>query len=174
MTTAPTQLAKVIDAIEELVGLVDDIAGGAKLFGTPARVSINGEFNPAGPWPTAIITFDDEEAEDLDRTNTKQGQWLPWVVEVAFSAGSEPDGDNLSHKHTNLVRLVKDQFGTDANRRLPHTTHGNTASETHYTGGGARLTPISGSANEAPAAWRFRLFFRTLYRHRIGDSTVAA
>lgn len=195
--TTPTVLAEVMAALAENLATIQVIGGGAQLFGgdgTPAnwdvpegptrgtRVYFQGEPVPlGGPFPLALVRFDDEEFDELDQT-TRRGMTLPLTIEVAFDLNplTEPDAHpTLRDVHTNLVRAVKDHLGLEANRRLP--TAANPVAtpgivDITYAGGGAKLTPLDDDAqgDGGPARFAFALDYVLIYRHSPGDSTVAA
>lgn len=184
MSTDPTVLANVMYGIENVLVNVLDIAGTNPLFGSTVPTSsacrVFGIRKPVadmgGAAPYAVVNFNDET--DATETTGKQQQELPFAVRVVFDNddGSEPDGDNLRERHTNLIRLVKDAFLQEANRQLP-LSGSPSAEDTRYVGGGARLEIIDVDADDdtfvpkTPARFSFELRFAARYRHEPTDST---
>ncbi len=196
--TAPTVLARVMDALAENLAAVEVIAGGGvQLFGgdgVPAnwdvpdgplrgsRIYFQGEPVPdGGPFPLIVILFDDEEFEELDQT-TKRGMILPYTLLIMFDLNPETEPDahpTLRDIHTNLIGLVKDHLGLEANRGLPLAGYTNPATgdsttvvDNTYDGGGAKLEPLDedAEAKGGSARYSFALNYRLTYRHDPGDS----
>ncbi len=199
--TTPTVLARLMAALAENLATIQVIGGGDQLFGgdgNPAnwdvpvgpsrRSRIYFEHEPipkGGPFPLVIISFDDEDFDELNQT-TKRGMVLPVVLAVIFDLNpdTEPDAHPLLRDiHTSLVGVIKDHFGAEANRQLPLAAYTNpstgddtTVLDISYDGGGAKLTALDEDA-EAPggsARYGFELNYRIVYRHDIADSTTPA
>ena len=190
--TTPTVLARVMDAIAENLATIQVVGGGAQLFGgsgVPAdwnvpdgpgrlsRIYLQGEAVPAGgPFPLCVIRFDDEE---FDQQTTTRTHFLPWSVDVVFDRNplTEPDAHPTLHDiHTNLFGLIRDHFGTDANRRLPQAGFGSTVVDNSFDGGGAQLIPQDEDAQGdlGPAIFVFSVNYRAHFRTVPGDSTTPA
>lgn len=196
--TAPTVLARALDALAENLATVEVVAGGGvQLFGgdgTPAnwnvpegpgratRIYFDHEPVPdGGPFPLVIIILDDEDFDELNQTS-KRGMVLPLSLFVVFdmNPATEPDAHpTLRDIHTNLIAQVKDHLGKDANRGLPlagyvnpSTGDSTTVVDITYDGGGAKLEALDEDA-EGPlgsARYGFTLNYRITYRHDPGDS----